>query len=137
MNSINLGIGQRLKEERERLELTQTMFAAIGGLSKQAQINYEQGKRAPDAVYLSMLAKNSKIDVKYVLTEDRSNYASSLTESEESLLNVYRGANSVEKNAIDSLIALLRDRLAPQSKEFCNEDHIDPIIVCSDVKDFI
>ena len=38
-------IGQRLKEERERLGLNQTDFGLIGGVKKLAQLNYEKDER--------------------------------------------------------------------------------------------
>lgn len=62
---------ERLKEERERLGLNQTAFGAIGGVGKQAQIKYENGSRAPDAVYLSAIAA-SGADVQYILIGVRS-----------------------------------------------------------------
>ena len=48
-------IGERLKSERERLKLSQSDFAAIALSSKQSQINYESGKRSPDAIYLAAI----------------------------------------------------------------------------------
>lgn len=62
-----LTIGERIKEERERLELTQSGLAAAGGVSKTSQINYEGGKRSPDADYLAAVAR-AGVDVQYVLT---------------------------------------------------------------------
>lgn len=60
-------IGERLKEERERLGLSQPAFAAIGGAGKHSQINYEAGRRSPDGEYFSAIAKHG-VDVLYVLT---------------------------------------------------------------------
>ena len=48
-----MGIGERLKEERERIGLSQTEFAAKAGASKNSQYNYEKGERSPDAAYLA------------------------------------------------------------------------------------
>ena len=42
-------------------------FAAIGGVGKQSQINYESGKRQPDAAYLTAIA-NEGADITYILT---------------------------------------------------------------------
>jgi transcriptional regulator with XRE-family HTH domain len=50
-------IGERLRKERERLGMSQTEFAALGGASKRAQIRYEAGERSPDASYLAGIAK--------------------------------------------------------------------------------
>lgn len=60
-------IGERLKEERVRLGLSQTDLGSIGGVGKTTQINYEKGERSPDASYLSAAA-SSGVDVLYVLT---------------------------------------------------------------------
>ncbi|MFG0460786.1 helix-turn-helix domain-containing protein [Pseudomonas sp. yb_1] len=62
-----MGIGERLKEERERLGLNQTEFAALAGASKNSQYNYEKGERSPDANYLAAAAKQG-VDVLYVVT---------------------------------------------------------------------
>jgi transcriptional regulator with XRE-family HTH domain len=50
-------IGQRLRQERERLGMNQTDFAEVGGASKRAQIRYEADERSPDAHYLAAIAK--------------------------------------------------------------------------------
>lgn len=71
---------ERLKEERIRLGLNQSQFAAIGGVQKGAQINYEQGKRNPDSDYLAAIAI-SGVDVQYILTGVRSGNTS--TESKD------------------------------------------------------
>lgn len=60
-------IGERLKEERVRLGLSQTDLGAIGSVGKTTQINYEKGERSPDASYLSAAASRG-VDVLYVLT---------------------------------------------------------------------
>ncbi|WP_108449096.1 LexA family transcriptional regulator [Halomonas sp. BN3-1] len=64
-------IGERLKEERERLALSQTALAAIGGVGKTTQINYEKGLRNPDSAYLTAVAEQG-VDLLYVLKGSRS-----------------------------------------------------------------
>ena len=66
-----MSIGLRLKEEREKLEMNQTDFGAIAGLTKRAQINYESDRRSPDANYLAAIAMLG-VDVQYVLIGFRS-----------------------------------------------------------------
>lgn len=63
-------LGERLKEVRGELGLSQTAFAAIGGVQKRAQINYEQDERAPDAAYLKAIADHG-VDVRYIVTGER------------------------------------------------------------------
>jgi transcriptional regulator with XRE-family HTH domain len=64
-------IGERLKQERERVDLSQTALAECGGVSRRTQLAYEQGTGAPDAHYLVKVA-GMGIDVVYVLTGARS-----------------------------------------------------------------
>lgn len=63
-------ISDRLREERLRLDLVQPEMADLGGVGKQSQINYESGKRQPDADYLSRIAA-AGADVAYILTGKR------------------------------------------------------------------
>lgn len=66
-----MDIGIRLREERERLGMTQESFGQAGGVLKRALIRYEKGERAPDATFLAALAA-AGADVLYVLTGERS-----------------------------------------------------------------
>ncbi len=59
--------GDRLKEERLRLGLTQEQFGALGGVRKQAQLKYEKGERKPDAAYFEGIAA-AGANVDYILT---------------------------------------------------------------------
>lgn len=85
-----MGIGERLKEERERIGLSQTEFAAKAGASKNSQYNYEKGERSPDAAYLAA-ADEMGVDVLYVVTGQRTPKPSSSLNSDESdLIEHYR-----------------------------------------------
>ncbi len=59
--------GERIREERERLEMSQTAFGAVGGVRKQAQMNYEKGERSPDSLYLAAISKIGA-DIQYIVT---------------------------------------------------------------------
>ncbi|GLO54789.1 transcriptional regulator [Pseudomonas putida] len=65
-----MSIGERLKEERSRLGLSQTDLGAAGGVGKTTQINYEKGTGSPDAKYLAAVEPLG-IDVLYVVTGER------------------------------------------------------------------
>lgn len=69
--STKSNIGNRLREERERLCLSQVLFAGKMGVSRMSQVNYETGKRSPDAEYL-LTASEFGVDVGYVITGKRS-----------------------------------------------------------------
>ncbi|HDS1776253.1 TPA: helix-turn-helix transcriptional regulator [Pseudomonas putida] len=77
-----MGIGDRLKEERERLGLNQTDFAALAGASKNTQYNYEKGERSPDSNYLAAAAAQG-LDVLYVITGARTPQPSASFSAEE------------------------------------------------------
>lgn len=62
--------GSRLKEERERLNLSQAKLAEACHVGKTAQYNYEAGARFPDVQYLWHAAKLG-ISVEYVVTGQR------------------------------------------------------------------
>lgn len=60
-------IYQRLREERERLGLTQPAFAEAAGAAKRTLIEWEKGSTSPNAVQMSALSAIG-VDVLYVLT---------------------------------------------------------------------
>ncbi len=63
-------VGSRLREERERLKLSQSAFAECGRVGKHSQINYERDRRQPDSKYLVAIEKIG-VDIMYVLTGKR------------------------------------------------------------------
>jgi len=84
-----MSIGQRLKEERERIGLSQEQLGIVGGVKKLAQFRYENGDTYPNAQYLTEVVKIG-IDVNYVLFGVRSN--AELTSEEQQLLETFRAA---------------------------------------------
>lgn len=70
-----MNLHERLKEERERIGLSQTAFAALAGASKHAQINWEKGAASPNAAALAAWA-DAGLDVLYVITGKRAGGAS-------------------------------------------------------------
>ena len=62
---------ERLIVERKRLGLNQEAFAALAGISKFTQLNYEKGTRKPDSDYLAALG-NQGVDIPFLLTGTRS-----------------------------------------------------------------
>lgn len=63
-------LGDRLREERERLGFNQTDFAALAGSTRKTQFNYESGERTPDAAYLAAISA-AGADVSYLVTGKR------------------------------------------------------------------
>lgn len=64
-------IGERLKEERTRLGLSQTELAELGCVQRNTLFNYEKGVRSPDADFLARIAGRGA-DVLYIVTGRRS-----------------------------------------------------------------
>lgn len=97
-------IGKRLKEERERLGFNQTDFAAVGGVGRKSQFNYEDDERKADSAYLAAIAAVGA-DVRYIITGERDGPApETLTADERELLALFRAASlSVKAAAIGAL----------------------------------
>lgn len=68
---------ERLKDERQRLGLSQTAFAESLGVHRNTQIKYESGERHPDSIYLDAAGK-AGVDVMYLYSgvrqEERETY---------------------------------------------------------------
>lgn len=97
--------GSRLREERERLGMSQTEFAAVAGASKHSQINWEKGTAFPNSAALGAWAKIG-LDVLYVVTGQRSTpVADELPPDETILLSNYRAASSEGKAALKATSA--------------------------------
>ena len=62
-----IDFAKRLKEERERLGLSQAKFAEACGVGKTAQYTYEKGEREPSWSYMQA-AEKIGVDVLYVFT---------------------------------------------------------------------
>ena len=93
-------IGDRLREERQRLDLNQTELGERGGVQKRAQINYELGERFPDASYLEAIAEVGA-DVRYIITGDRDGPAPlALSPDEQVLLDGYRALDKKTQKRI-------------------------------------
>lgn len=97
-------IGERLKEERSRLGLSQTDLGAAGGVGKTTQINYEKGTGTPDAKYLAAVEELG-VDVLYVVTGRRIPVSDQLIAIDEleMVMNV-RGLLSEDKEAVKRLM---------------------------------
>jgi transcriptional regulator with XRE-family HTH domain len=102
-------IGERLKEERERLGLTQEAFAAISGSKRRTLVDWEKGVSSPTAVQLSALS-SAGVDVLYVLTGTRLGGmppAPALTREEAALLDNYRNSPPEAQAALKATSAAL------------------------------
>lgn len=95
---------ERLREERKRLKLNQTQFAALAGTTKNSQLNYEKGNVCPSAEYLVAIAE-AGVDVQYVLTGRRSGEPVLTTEEKELLAAWQKASQAVRAAALAALQA--------------------------------
>lgn len=109
------GIGLRLRQERERLGLSQKNFGEIGGVEANAQGKYESGGRAPKADYLSRVAERG-VDVLYVLTGTPTPIQlDNLSLLEEKILENYRAMFKEDQDAIRRLTSTLAEHSVLQN----------------------
>lgn len=66
----SVGIGARLREERQRVGFTQQELADRSGIDRNSQINYEHGHRSPPADYLAAVDRLG-LDACYIVTGRR------------------------------------------------------------------
>ncbi|WHS62247.1 helix-turn-helix transcriptional regulator [Pseudomonas sp. G2-4] len=97
-------IGERLKEERSRLGLSQTDLGAAGGVGKTTQINYEKGAGTPDAKYLAAV-EGLGVDVLYVVTGQRSSMGENqLSNDDLEIVKHVRNLGDEDKGAVMRLL---------------------------------
>jgi len=85
--NIKIQIGARLREEREKVGLSQTELGMIGGVGRNTQASYEKGQQHPTTAYL-LLVREKGVDIAYILTGRRT--TDDLTPDEAQVFDIYR-----------------------------------------------
>ncbi len=80
LNTLPNQIGERIKQGRMALELTQDKFAKKAALSRSAVVHYEQGNAVPGSVELVKLARALNISPNYLLSGSDSFFPSKSAE---------------------------------------------------------
>lgn len=70
-----MSIGERVKEERERLGHSQEEFASAAGIHRNTQAKYERGEGTPDANYLAAV-ESIGADISYIVTGEKRRWVS-------------------------------------------------------------
>lgn len=103
-------IGERLKQERERLGFIQEKLADLLGTTKKTVIDYEKGNTSPKADFLARIAELGG-DVTYIITgnrtvirEERSGY--NLNPEQKALLDNFEHCSEEDRNAIKRMAFL-------------------------------
>ncbi|SFU85657.1 Helix-turn-helix domain-containing protein [Paenacidovorax caeni] len=105
-------IGERLREERERLGLSQPKFAELAGTTKQTLFSWESGRTAPDGFQMAAFSA-AGVDVLYVLTGERSGAHPAHDAAEQVLLDSYRRCSAQARQHLIQTAALLAAGLPP------------------------
>ncbi|WP_339844341.1 helix-turn-helix domain-containing protein [uncultured Halopseudomonas sp.] len=110
-----MDLGERLRAERKRLGFSQTEFAELAGSSKHAQINWEKGVAAPNALALRAWAEEG-LDVLFVVlgTQPGVKPRGDLPPDEQLLLESYRGMAA--KTRKELLAEMLTGRKVTKAK---------------------
>lgn len=106
-------LGFRLRVERERLGVSQEVFAEWGGVKKLTQVQYENDRTAPDAKYLMAMAARG-VDVPYVLGIGGSS-AGVLAPRKRTLLENYEAADENGRRIIEGTADLAAQPKAVES----------------------
>lgn len=117
-DAAKVAIGNRLRQERERLKLSQPAFGQAGGVGRGAQIKYEAGERLPDAEYLNLIAALGA-DVLYIITGQRNDSAAT-TPIELSFLRICRAFPNNSARMVGN--AALRGILSEYSIQMTTRD---------------
>ena len=98
-------INERLKNERNKLMLTQVEMAEKCGVTPTTYSNYELGKRKPDAKFLQKFSEING-DVQYLFTGKRT--AGFLNEQQAMMLELYHSLNNEQKSDVFAYMYGLR-----------------------------
>ncbi len=113
---ISLGVGERLREERERLGKNQTDFGVAAGVSRGTQKAYELESSSPDVRYLSGLQALG-VDVHYVLTGSRVDAdPSKMSDTELAVLGHMREMSDADRATLAHLAFAMAQVSKPESK---------------------
>jgi len=109
------GVGERLREERDRLGMNQTDFGIAAGVSRGTQKAYELESSSPDIRYLAAL-QGIAVDVHFVLTGSRHLIdAANLSEEESLVLQQFRSLPEHDRASVKRLTGALAATLQTKS----------------------
>lgn len=106
-------MGDRLREERIRLDLSQEDLAQAGGVNRNTQGSYERGARNPDTAYLTGVAALG-IDTVFVLTGQRL-MNTGLTDIEERIISQFRAITRDDQTALLRFLQAMADDVIRRS----------------------
>lgn len=110
-------VGEKIKEKRILLGISQTELANMVNISKQSLYKYENNiiTNIPSDK-LELIAKKLKVSPAYLMGWDRDIVNMDLTDSEACVINAYREKNNEEKHAIRKYLDIW-DNPHPEEEE--------------------
>jgi transcriptional regulator with XRE-family HTH domain len=106
-----MSFGSRLRQERDRLGLTQQKFGELGGVKRVSQHLYEQDVRVPDMTYLMRL-KEGGVDVWFLINGAPSTARTSSALPISTYVSAYRAVDELARDADGQALPLAeRERL--------------------------
>lgn len=100
-----MGIGKRIKEARERNNLTQAQLANKIGVTPSSITNYENGTSHPKEKILYDLMNALSVDANFLFQDEIPiTKENSLSKQEQEHIKKYRSLNDTQKTAIDNII---------------------------------
>lgn len=108
------GVGKRIKQERDRIGMSQAELGAAGQVGRRTQTAYEAETSSPDIRYMAAIARVG-VDLLYVLTGSPSPSLLQIDESE--LIGQYRGASADVRLSVLGTLGLVgadHDFVMPQ-----------------------
>lgn len=133
---LSTQLGERLREERDRLDLSQESAALLAGVTRAMWSRYERGAALPgSAALLRVLGQG--FDVNYVLGGSRALSEGTLTSLETELLGYFRATDNEGRQSVVRMARMECGRLGspenayvvrPQTSSavLLHEPHPDP-----------
>lgn len=107
MNIDMISVGQRIKDRRKELNLTQTDVYHQTGIASGALSQIENGSRSPSIMIFYKLAVALDCSTDWLLTGESSNSKTSIfSESEESIIKMYRELSDDDKDELFEILSL-------------------------------
>ena len=125
-----MGIGKRIKEQRDNLGLTQEQLADIIGVTKGAIANYENQVSHPKEQILYKLFDALQCDANFLFQDEMeeetkkeapTTMGESYTKQEKQLMLAYRAASEDDKAVVDCALRKYRTEGRKSNNDFSEE----------------
>ena len=113
-------MGERLKEERQRIGVNQTVLAEKCGVTKNTQLAYEKGDRNPDTAYLAQAASLG-VDILYLVTGERKPVPTeSISAEVAEFLKAYQRVREADREVLFRMVSAFANAAGIEGKGDCD-----------------